>query len=399
LGECMIVRNVAIWFLETILSSLVVGLMLWLLPLLLAEYGLGVLSIVYAVSSALNVFLPLIGGNISEVVGRKPIMILGSTIVTLSLFLMYVSQRISGMLSLILFLVGAILFLSGGSISRPASGALYMESCDQSKLGRMYSWLQLVYTLSLSLGAFLLGSIVYLFSLDVCLLLSTLLMLSLPLLRIFIIETRKPEPSRAGSFLAQVVSKFRALFTELGDRNIRLYTMILVLTSLVAWINLILPIFLSEDIHLAEKEISIFYAISILYQGLLSPLGGRFVDKHGFRKALIVASMIDSMCIGLFVLTVKTYPILGISFLLFGGATTWFEGPAYFVVQEKITREKHRGAIFGAWNTISGMVRVLPPILVVFIWNINHLLPFVITAIVGITANLVLVLRIKLCED
>ena len=114
---------------------------------------------------------------------------------------------------------------------------------------------------------------------------------------------------------------------------------------------------------------------------------------------MIIASIIDSMCIGLFVLTVKTYPILGISFLLFGGATTWFEGPAYFVVQEKITRKKHRGAIFGAWNTISGMVGVLPPILVVFIWNINHLLPFVITAIVGITANLVLVLRIKLCED
>jgi len=391
----MIKRNIIIWFLETILASLVTGLMLWLLPLLLARYSLGALSIVYAVSNALNVILPIIGGNMSEIFGRKPIMILGSTIVTLSLFMMYISQKTSGILSLILFLVGAILFLSGGSISRPASGALYMESCDQSKLGRIYSWIELVYTLSLSLGAFLLGSIIYLFSLDTCLLLSTLLMFSLPLLRIFVIETHKPKFSQKRSFLMRITSKFRALFTELRDWNIKLYTMTLVLSSLVGWGNLILPIFLNEDIHLTEKEVSIFYAISILYQGLLAPLGGKFVDKYGFRKALVLSSIIDSVCIGLFVLTIKVNPLLGISFLLFSGATTWFEGPAYFVIQERITRGKHRGAIFGAWNTISGVMGIFPPILVVFIWNIDHLLPFIITTIVGVIINLTLILGIK----
>ena len=331
----------------------------------------------------------------SEIFGRKPIMILGSTIVTLSLFMMYISQKTSGILSLILFLVGAILFLSGGSISRPASGALYMESCDQSKLGRIYSWIELVYTLSLSLGAFLLGSIIYLFSLDTCLLLSTLLMFSLPLLRIFVIETHKPKFSQKRSFLMRITSKFRALFTELRDWNIKLYTMTLVLSSLVGWGNLILPIFLNEDIHLTEKEVSIFYAISILYQGLLAPLGGKFVDKYGFRKALVLSSIMDSVCIGLFVLTVKVNPLLGISFLLFSGATTWFEGPAYFVIQERITRGKHRGAIFGAWSTISGVMGIFPPILVIFIWNIDHLLPFIITTIVGVIINLTLILGIK----
>jgi len=356
-----------------------------MISLILMKINLLVFSLVYSLATLLEAILYFLGGVISDIIGRKKIMIFGSLTKFIGLLMIYAFYHYK-IIETILLCMGVLAYLSGGAISASATYLLFMESCKKGTRGRIYSINTTLLILSAMAGSTILSYTASIFSLLFSLGIATFCLLCVVISRFFIIETLKKESQIKSSGSLRILGNVRLyLRTIREDKNMLLYTCYLLIMALSSTVvEIILPVFLQSDVGLSTVEIGMFYSILFLLGGVPMFIGGIFVDKLGAKRAMIIGFGLEAFFGLLFIFTIQTSTLLGLAFYVLQATGVWFIHPGVFALEAYLTERKKRGAIIGGWRAIATIISSLSPVIIYVVWPISHILPFVIAIIVDI---------------
>jgi len=343
-------------------------------------YGATLLALVFSIQTLIGGVLSIISGVLSDTYGRKPMILLGSSMGLLGVLFFFLYLTLSSPIVGILFIIGIIIYFSAGSVSGAASNALLTESISENYLGRASSFLSISF-----IGSIVLGSIFFpfltqwyglLFSLVLSLILVTLFFFS----RLFLIETlrKKVKEGSIREFFLNSMKSIKYTFTK---KEVSFLSLYVVVGGLFTGISVFLPSYLKDVMHLRDEIIGLYFSLSAIISTIAQPLGGWFVDKFGGKLGMIIDGLVEGTILIIFAFLSIFMPFLALTVLLINSAFDPFYSSGYIVFIKNYTNEEERGKVFGGMTSLRLFPSSLSPILVGIIWNINPLLIFLVAGV------------------
>ncbi|WP_342540335.1 multidrug efflux MFS transporter NorA [Heyndrickxia sp. FSL K6-6286] len=176
------------------------------------------------------------------------------------------------------------------------------------------------------------------------------------------------------------------------NRNIMLAILLINLFIVFLGIGLVIPVTptIMNELHISGSVVGYMVAFFALTQLILSPIAGRWVDRFGRKRMIIIGLIIFGISEFLFGIG-KTIEILFISRML-GGVSAAFIMPAVTAFIADITTVKGRSKAMGYMSAAISTGFIIGPGLGGFLGEIATRLPFffaagfaVVTAIISIT--------------
>ena len=362
------------------------GFLSWFIPIVLYSIGLHILALTYSLIAILGIALPIVGGSLADFLGRKIVMIISVITIEIGLLALYCAFLGT---NVFLVLIGTVLFFAGGDIGRPTSRALFMESCDNGNIGRIFSVAATLHTASMIAGAILFEQMLNFTPTHGLILMMNLVFAGVVISRFFVIETLQRGYIGKSSILGRFYESLRLVATE---RRLSVYALLRMLMFMFGWFWILFPVVLRYDYGFDYGLIAMYFSVSVALSGLPSPIGGVFVDKYGVRKAFIVSIVIDSLLLFVFFIVVGFNPVVGFLVLVFVASVTWFEGAAHNVLMFHITDDAYRAHFFGVLDTLGGIAEFISPWIMCVMYNVDTLLALVIPAIVNIFVDFLIIM-------
>ncbi|MBU5213808.1 multidrug efflux MFS transporter NorA [Heyndrickxia oleronia] len=176
------------------------------------------------------------------------------------------------------------------------------------------------------------------------------------------------------------------------NRNIMLAILLINLFIVFLGIGLVIPVTptIMNELHISGSVVGYMVAFFALTQLILSPIAGRWVDRFGRKRMIIIGLIIFGISEFLFGIG-KTIEVLFISRML-GGVSAAFIMPAVTAFIADITTVKGRSKAMGYMSAAISTGFIIGPGLGGFLGEIGTRLPFffaagfaVVTAIISIT--------------
>lgn len=176
------------------------------------------------------------------------------------------------------------------------------------------------------------------------------------------------------------------------NRNIMLAILLTNLFIVFLGIGLVIPVTptIMNELHISGSVVGYMVAFFALTQLILSPIAGRWVDRFGRKRMIIIGLIIFGISEFLFGIG-KTIEVLFISRML-GGVSAAFIMPAVTAFIADITTVKGRSKAMGYMSAAISTGFIIGPGLGGFLGEIGTRLPFffaagfaVVTAIISIT--------------
>lgn len=384
------------WFLFAMILANIAGTMTDLLmPIYLTELGASVaqVGLVFTISSAVVLVLQIMGGWISDSIGRLRAIAIGS---------------IGGVLGFIFLLLAptwqwVLLALAVNRIPYalvgPSFSAFIAENSSEENRGQVYgltdTLYQIVGVVGPPLGGFLAGQYGFRFMLAA----ATLFYTTAAGLRIWMARTMKSAGEREPTRLS--VASFK--------QSIGLILGLLLGGGVVTWIFLtdgvrdvafrlsgeLEPLYLEQVIGLSLAQIGLLGSFFSGAMMLTPMLSGKLADRYGERVPISLGFVIVFGAFVVFLLG-RALPAFIVTWVLFGIGVGLFS-PAYQSLISKVVPPHLLGTFNGIFFGSLGFISLPAPWIGALLWErFDPRLPFLLTAIVALVTVVPAWLKFKL---
>ncbi len=376
-------------------SSSILAFALWswffFVPVYLREHGFSafLIGVVYALGSVVSVVMPVLGGFLSDLVGRKAVVLLASMFFVVSHCTLMIFNPLAVATAYILAHIAS-------GIGSGASLALISESTDRSYRARA---LALHYSLTTLAGVPgpLIGGLLSTISRRLLFITALALSVVALILRIFLRETiRREKPSRN---LSSYINDLKNHFAILLRGRTLLQIVLTVAFIYYIGVNLVLPyipVFAREVLKLSDFEIGLVYTCAMLALGISSLYGGYLADKIGRLQTLQLSLLFTSITLPLIVIS-KSPTHLIATFTIFC-AVAGIGVPALRAVVADIARSEERGLAMGSLISIMNMSSAIGAIMGGILYDIAIHLDFIVASSIVLSAAIIIAAKGKLAH-
>lgn len=368
------------WFMFAMVLANIAGSMFpMLLPIYLTELGasVGQVGLVFTLSSVVILVLQILGGWISDSIGRLRAIAIGGLGGVFGFAAMLMANSWQSML--VAISVSQIPYALVG----PSFGAFIAENSTVQNRGRVYgitdTIFQITGVLGPPLGGFLAGG----YGFKIMLLVAAILYSLATILRIWMATTMKSPTENAPQRLTRTSLK----------TSLRAMMAMLLGGGVVTWIFVtdgvwdtafrlsyeLQPLYLEQVAGISIVEIGLLgsiFSIAMMFTPILS---GKISDQHGERVPI---SMGFLMIFGAFMIFVNVSGFLGfaLTWMIFGTGVGLLS-PAYQALISKVVPQKSLGIFTGMFRSSLGLISLPAPWIGAQLWErFTPRLPFVITA-------------------
>ncbi len=370
------------WFLLAMILANISGTMTNLLmPIYLTELGASIsqVGLVFTIVSVVILVLQIMGGWISDSIGRLKAIAIGSIGGVLGFVAMLLAPSWPWML-LALAITQIPYALVGPSFS-----AFIAENSTEQNRGRMYGVTDTIYQVVGIIGPPLGGLLAGSFGFKIMLLFATLCYSTSAGLRIWMARNMRPTEERERQPLT--VSSFKSSLQLVGS--------LIMAGGVVTWIFLsdgvrdiafrmsgeLEPLYLEKIIGLSLAQIGLLGSFFSGAMTLTPMLSGRLADRYGERVPIAGGFMIMFMAYMVF-LQSRTYPAFIVTWMLLGIGVGLLS-PAYQSLISKVVPRNALGTFNGLFYGSIGFFALPAPWIGARLWEkFTPRLPFMITAFV-----------------
>ena len=384
------------WFLLAMVLANIAGTMSRLLmPIYLTQLGasVGQVGLVFTVSSAAILALQILGGWISDNIGRLRAIAIGSVGGIIGFILMLLAPTWQWMV--VALTVSQVPYALVG----PSFGAFIAENSSLANRGKVYGLTDTIYQVTGIVGPPLGGLLAAQFGFKPMLFCAAILYSSAAGLRIWMARTMRPDGERESRALSMASFKSSMLL---------IWTM-LIGGGIITWIFLtdsvrdiafrmsdeLQPLYLQQIGGLSLLQIGLlgsFFSGAMMLTPLLS---GKLADRYGDRVPISAGFLVISAGIMVF-LVADSYAAFILSWVL-SGCGVGLLSPAYQSLVSKVVPNSSLGAFNGVFYSSVGFLALPAPWLGAQLWEkYDPRLPFFITMVVCILTVIPTWLKFKL---
>jgi MFS family permease len=384
------------WFLFAMILANIAGSMTNLLmPIYLTELGasVGQVGLIFTLTSVVILVLQIMGGWISDSIGRLRAIAIGSLGGVLGFLFMLLAPSWQWML-LALSVTQIPYALVGPSFS-----AFIAENSTEQNRGRVYGLTDTIYQVVGVIGPPMGGLLASLYGFKIMLLVATGFYTIAAALRIWMARTMH-SPGE---------SEPRTLTLDSFKQSLGLIWTLLVGGGVVTWIfitdgvrdvayrlsNELQPLYLEKVAGLSLAQIGLlgsFFSGAMMITPIIS---GRLADRYGERLPISAGFLIMFAAFMVF-LQGTVYPAFILAWILFGLGVGLFS-PAYQSLISKVVPRSSLGTFSGLFQSSLGFISLPAPWIGALLWErFNPRLPFLITALASLVTVLPAWLKFKL---
>lgn len=370
------------WFMLAMILANIAGTMSRLLmPIYLTELGASVsqVGLVFTLASVAILALQILGGWISDNIGRLRAIAIGSVGGVIGFILMLLAPTWQWML--VALTISQVPYALVG----PSFGAFIAENSSEANRGRVYGLTDTIYQVTGIIGPPLGGLIAAQFGFKPMLLVAAIFYSAAAALRIWMARSMRSAGEREPRALS--VANFKS--------SMLVVWAMLIGGGVVTWIFLtdsirdiafrmseeLQPLYLQQIGGLTLAQIGL---LGSFFSGamMLTPfLSGKLADRYGDRVPISAGFLIISGGILIFLLG-QGYPAYILSWVL-SGAGVGLLSPAYQSLVSKVVPSSSLGAFNGVFYSSVGFLALPAPWIGAQLWErYDPRLPFAITMVV-----------------
>lgn len=323
-----------------------------LLPLFATDLGAGpaLVGVVMGASTLTGIFLKLPAGALSDVVGRRRVLMAGAVVFAILPFT-YLSVSTLGLLILLRFVHG-----SATAIFSPVASASVSDVAPSGSRGAYLSTYSTLQNAGQALGPVLAGSLIALGRFDFAFAAAGLIGLAVP----FVVGRWQtaPEPAPIRGRWAEL----RRGISEVGRDRLVLMTSGAQAAQFVlhGTLNAFLPLYGREVVGLSVGELGWLFGLQTLTTLAMRPVIGLVSDRAGRRWAIVTGLTVCGAAV-LSVSASRTPATLVASILVYAaGVATTTAATSAFITD--LTRRARYGAAHGVFGTIYDVGDALGPL-------------------------------------
>lgn len=388
------------WFmLAMVLANISSSMYGMLLPLYLTDLGatVGQVGLVFTLTSVFMLGLQILGGYISDSIGRLRAIALGSL------------GGIIGNIAIILapswqwMMVALVINMIPFSLVGPSFGAFIAENSAKENRGRVYGVTEMIYQITGILGPPLGGFLAGRYGFKWMFVGAAALYAVAAVLRIWMARTMKsPSTSETPAERLSLASFKTSVKTMFG---------MILSGGVITWIFLtdgvrdsafrlsgeLQPLYLEQVGGLSLQEIGFLGSIFSLSMMFVPLLSGRLSDKFGERVPITGGFLMVFAAMMIF-LNATSFAGFALTWVVFGVGVGVLS-PAYQSLISKVVPQKSLGIFSGLFYSSIGLISLPAPWLGAQLWErFSPRLPFMITAGVALLTVIPIWLKFKVPE-
>ena len=372
------------WFLlAMILANIAGGMTQLLMPIYLTELGasVGQVGLVFTVTSVVILFLQILGGWISDSIGRLRAIAIGSLGGVFGFILMLIAPNWQWML--LALSINQIPY----ALVAPSFSAFIAENSTLENRGRVYGLTDTIYQITGIVGPPLGGYLAGVYSFKAMLLCATLFYSSAAALRIWMARTMHSagEPEHRQLSMASFKNSLGLIFSMVLGGGVITWIFITDGVRDIAFrmSNELQPLYLEQVAGLSLQQIGLLGSFFSAAMMLTPMLSGRISDRYGERVPISGGFLVVFFATVVFLLA-RNYPAFILTWILFGIGVGLLS-PAYQSLISKVVPQKMLGAFTGLFYGSIGLVSLPAPWLGAQLWErFSPQAPFIITAIIAL---------------
>lgn len=354
-------RNVSILLISALASALVLALFSWGLPLLITKVSsITVLGIVYSIAYAISIPFNIISGTLSDYIGRKKILIVGSALNLLAVIFLLFSLFY---MSILLVIASLTTFVISSVFQIPATNSLLAESVPEHFRSYAFSLLAMMTYVSATIGSYILG---YLMTSNIFILLVYALLLALfsLILRFLLNETLINIEKRSKTDLRDFIKNISNVPSLFANR-IYLILIFIAYASAAASITFttFMPVFMKNKLKFNEDIIGLIYAFTNLI-GIFALTTGYIVSKLSAFRALILSLILMGLT-NFLLLTVRSgdfiFALLLIVTSTYASIMSQVSSNTFIT---EVTQPSNRGKVFSSLISVALISTAITPYII-----------------------------------
>ena len=308
-----------------------------------------------AASTITGIFLKIPSGILSDILGRRIILIVGALFFAFTPFFYPIVS------SVILLIVIRLLHGNATAIFGPTVSATISDLADKKNRGIQLGFFSSIQGVGQTLGALLGGFLISYKGFGFSFLASGFIGF-IGLLFVFFVHKRDEEREERNLF-----KKFMQGIKEIASNKNIVVTSLTIASQMfvVGAYNAFLPLYAKDIVMVEAWQIGLIFGIQTTTTLLARPLMGRFSDKTGRKPIIFTALIINAILISLLPL-LKSFELLLMFGVLWGLGTSIISSVASAFITDLAKRENF-GAAHGTYGTIFDIGEALGPITAGFI--------------------------------
>jgi MFS family permease len=389
------------WFLFSMVLANIAGSMApMLLPIYLTELGASVVQVglVFTLSSVVILVLQVLGGWVSDNIGRLRAIAIGSVWGIIGYVAMLLAPSWEWML------VAITISQIPRALVAPSFSAFIAENSTVENRGRVYGVTDTIYQITGVIGPPLGGFLVGAYDFKTMLLVAGILYTIAAVLRIWMATTMhsptEKEPDTDALTLKSLGTSLKSMLAMLVGGGVITWIFITDGISDIAFrlSGELEPLYLDQVAGITVEEIGILgsiFSIAMMFTPILS---GRMVDRFGERVPITMGFL---LVFGAFMIFLNVYDFIGfaITWIVFGVGVGLLS-PAYQSLISKVVPQEQLGIFTGVFRSSLGLISLPAPFIGAQLWErYNPRVPFIITAAASLIVVIPIWTKFKLPED
>lgn len=377
----MITPPLAVFLGSMIFANIASNMQRPMQPLYLQHLGADIdqIGIYFTVSMIIPMIFQLLGGWLSDTIGRLRAVAIGST---------------GGLFGFILFavaptwqwlLVAQIGLSMAYSFVGPSFQAFIAEQSSPENRGKVYGMVSSIYMVVGIIGPLLAGVLADNYDFRLMLWVACAFYAAATLIRLWLSRrfsaSTAPKHAEKPSFSSFRLS-LKSMFSLLAAGGIITWIFISdgVRDITFSMSDQFYPIYMNNLNNISMTEIGTLMALSSLASLLILPLAGNLSDKKGERFCIVTGFSVVLLGLAIFLISTNVTSF-GLSWVLFGAGSALI-GPAYDSLISKAVPTHLRGTAFGLFSTSLGLISLPAPYIGSLLWNnISPVAPFIVNFI------------------
>ncbi|MBP9675339.1 MAG: MFS transporter [Anaerolineaceae bacterium] len=370
-----------------------------LLSLYLESLGATVtqIGLFYTLSQIVPLVLQILGGWVSDSLGRLRAVAIGSVFGTIGALILV------GSTSWLMVLLSSAVGAAAGALVGPSFDAFIAEKSSDDNRARVFGVAQMLYGVVAVIGPPAGGWIVQNYGFKAMLWAAAVLYMMAMVIRIGM--------ARSGKHDTVVYNRAALTFTGLKKNLGELFALVFA-GGVITWILItdgvrdvsygislnFLGLYMEKIGNLTIQTIGLLNGVFGLFSMALMIPGGWLADKRGERVGISIGFVFNSLALGGIAILPAASPawMYFVGFAL-AGIGMGLMAPAYQSLISKAVPAHMRGTAFGLFSTSLGLISLPAPFIGSLLWeNISPQFPFLVTAVVSLIIILPVWFKFKL---